>query len=61
MKVYKSINAIQKELDPNLSNQEAADLLNQIVKRQPKAKRGEPTQAIAESKKRKYKVRIKKR
>jgi len=55
------INAIQKELDPSLSNQEAADLLNQIVKNQPKAKRGEPTQAIAESKKRKYKVRIKKR
>ena len=55
------INAIQKELDPSLSNQEAADLLNQVVKRQPKAKRGKPTQAIAESKKRKYKVRIKKR
>jgi len=32
-----------------LSDQDIADILNQVAVRQPKAKRGEPTQAIAES------------
>ena len=46
----------------DLSDQEIADILNQVAARQPKATRGEPTQAIAESKKRrKIRIRVKRK
>ena len=46
----------------DMTDQEIADVLNKVAVRQPKAKRGEPTQAIAESKKRrKIRIRVKRK
>ena len=57
------VNSLRKSKEAQtLNDEEIADILNQVAVRQPKAKRGEPTQTIAESRKRrKIRIRLKKR
>ena len=53
--------ALQRQINQNISDEDIADILNRVAVRQPKAVRGEPTQTIAESKKRKIRIRVKKK